>query len=67
MYELQQASKCGNASKNGSKRKRVVSKDIIDASRSSEAVEIIPILEPLPKWDLVTEIVQVRKKACTAL
>ena len=58
VYELQQASRNAAAAKNG-KRKRAVSKDIADAGASSEAVEVVPILEPLPKWELVKEIVQV--------
>lgn len=58
VYELQQASRNAAAAKNG-KRKRAVSKDIADAGASSEAVEVVPTLEPLPKWELVKEIVQV--------
>lgn len=59
VYELQQASRSAAMGKNG-KRKRVVSKDIADAGTSNEAVEVVPTLEPLPKWELVKEIVQVR-------
>lgn len=58
MYELQQAARSAGSGKNG-KRKRVVSEDIADASASSEAVEVVAVLEPLPKWELVREIVQV--------
>ena len=58
VYELQQAARSTGTGKN-SKRKRVVSEDIADASASNEAVEVVPVLEPLPKWELVREIVQV--------
>ena len=29
------------------------------AARSNEAVEVVPTLEPLPKWDRVKEVLKV--------
>ena len=57
MFEIQQART--GAAKIG-KRKRELREDIAMASRSNEAVEVVPNLEPLPKWALVQNILEVR-------
>ena len=48
VFEIQQA------------RMRELREDIAMASRSNEAVEVVPNLEPLPKWALVQTILEVR-------
>ena len=57
VFEIQQART--GAPKIG-KRKRELREDIAMASRSNEAVEVVPNLEPLPKWALVQNILEVR-------
>ena len=56
VFEIQQAR---SAAAKG-KRKRELREDIAMASRSNEAVEVVPNLEPLPKWALVQKILEVR-------
>ena len=56
VFEIQQA----RISAAKGKRKRELREDIAMASRSNEAVEVVPNLEPLPKWALVQTILEVR-------
>ena len=56
MFEIQQA----RAAAAKSKRKRELREDLAMAARSNEAVEVVPNLEPLPKWALVQNILEVR-------
>ena len=56
VFEIQQAR---TAAAKG-KRKRELREDIAMASRSNEAVEVVPNLEPLPKWALVQNILEVK-------
>ena len=58
VYEVRQAPTAGNRGK----RKRELKEDIAMAARSNEAVEVVPNLDPLPKWALVQNILEV----CTA-
>lgn len=55
VFEIQQARLAGNKSK----RKRELREDLAMATRSNEAVEVLPHLEPLPKWVLVQNILEV--------
>ena len=59
VYEIRQASTAANKGK----RKRELKEDLSMASRSNEAVEVVPRLEPLPKWALVHNILEVRAVA----
>ena len=56
VYEIRQAPTAGNKGK----RKRELKEDLNMASHSNEAVEVVPSLEPLPKWALVQNILEVR-------
>ena len=65
VFEIQQARTAANKGK----RKRELKEDINMATRSNEAVEVVPNLEPLPKWALVQNILEVstarsRKETC---
>ncbi len=65
VFEIQQARTAANKGK----RKRELKEDINMATRSNEAVEVVPNLEPLPKWALVQNILEVstarlRKENC---
>lgn len=55
VYEVQEAAKKSTES---NKRKRKEGNGPADTGKASDAVEINPILEPLPKWDLVRDILQ---------
>ena len=59
VYEIRQAPTAGNKGK----RKRELKEDINMASHSNEAVEVVPSLEPLPKWALVQNILEVSAEA----
>ncbi len=59
VYEIRQAPTAGNKGK----RKRELKEDINMASHSNEAVEVVPSLEPLPKWALVQNILEVSSAA----
>ena len=55
MFEIQQQRAAGGKSK----RKRELKEDLSMAVRSNEAVEVVPTLEPLPKWERVKEVLEV--------
>jgi len=57
VYTIQAASKSGKGA--FSKRKRELKEDIAMAKHTNDAVEIVPVLEPLPKWELVVHILTV--------
>ena len=67
VYEIRQAPTAGNKGK----RKRELKEDFNMASHSNEAVEVVPSLEPLPKWALVQNILEVNTEAisesCTSI
>ena len=56
VFEIQQA----RAAAAKGKRKRELREDLAMAARSNEAVEVVPSLEPLPKWALVQNILEAR-------
>lgn len=55
MFEIQQQRAAGGKFK----RKRELKEDLSMAVRSNEAVEVVPTLEPLPKWERVKEVLEV--------
>ncbi len=55
MFEIQQSRAAGGKSK----RKRELKEDLSMAARSNEAVEVVPTLEALPKWERVKEVLKV--------